>query len=246
MVEKELREYETADFVAIPSRFVKRTFLEEGFPEERLLHVPYGVSLESFRPPSPGTRERDKTFRVLHVGGVNLRKGCHYLLQAFRALDLPDAELRFVGAVAPEMESFRERWASDRVVFQDPVPQARLVDIYGRGSVFCLASLEEGLAMVTAQAMACGLPVVATTNTGAEDLVHDHAEGFIVPIRDPDALAERLLWLYENRDARLAMGRAAHERVRSGFTWRDYGDRILRAYHGARSAHNAARAGAAA
>ncbi len=235
MVEKELREYEEADFIATPSRFVVRSFVEEGIPEHKLLHVPYGVSLKSFRPPEPGTRERQNVFRVIHVGGVNLRKGCHYLLRAFRELDLPNSELWFVGRVAPEMKPFRERYSSDRIVFRDPVPQSKLVDLYARASVFCLASIEEGLAMVTAQAMASGLPIVATTNTGAEDLVNDGTDGFIVPIRDAGALAEKLEWLYAHREARLAMGRAAHERVSSGFTWRDYGDRIVRAY---RAAHD--------
>lgn len=233
MVEKELAEYEEADYVGIPSEFVKRTFIEEGVPEEKLVQVPYGVSLESFRPPAPGTREKQTTFEILQVGGVNLRKGSHYLLQAFRELDLPDARLTFLGRVAPEMQPFRERWASDRVVFHDPVPQNRLAAMYARASVFCLASIEEGLAMVTAQAMACGLPVVATTNTGAQDLVNDGTDGFIVPIRDPGALAEKLAWLYEHRDERLAMGRSAQERVSTGFTWEDYGNRVVRAYRAA-------------
>ncbi len=230
VVEKELLEYERADFIAVPSRFVRRTFLEEGVDAAKLIHVPYGVSLEHFRPPPPGAREADPVFRVIHVGAVSLRKGCHYLLRAFQELDLPRSELWFVGPVAPEMKPFRERWASERVVFHAPVPQAQLVDFYARASVFCLASIEEGLALVTAQAMACGLPVVATTNTGAEDLVNDGTDGFVVPVRDVAAIAEKLEQLYRHPDLRRAMGASALERVSSGFRWQDYGERVVRAY----------------
>lgn len=250
VVERELAEYERADFIAVPSRYVKRTFVENGVPEEKLLHVPYGVSLDSFRPPEPGAREAERVFRVLHVGSVSLRKGCHYLLEAFRALDLPRSELWFVGPVAPEMEPFRERWSSDRIVFHEPVPQARLREFYGRASVFALASIEEGLAMVIAQAMATGLPVVAADSTGAEDLVRDGTDGFVLPARDAGALADRLRRLYEDREGRLAMGRAARERVSAGHTWSDYGERCLRAYARARragtSGAGAARGGRAA
>jgi len=235
IVEKELAEYEAADFISVPSQFVKNTFLERGVDEAKLIQVPYGVSLDSFTPPEAGQRERDNVFRFIHVGGVNLRKGCHYLLQAFQKLNLPNAELLFVGPVASEMEPFRERYASPSIIFQGAVPQSELVHFYAKAHAFCLASLEEGLAMVTAQAMACGLPVIATTNTGAEDLVREGAEGFIVPIRDTNALAERMLWAYEHREAASAMGASAHDRIRSNFSWRDYGDRILKAYRSAES-----------
>ncbi len=230
VVEKELIEYETADFISVPSHFVRNSFIDEGIDPNKLIHVPYGVSLESFSPPPAGTRENDNVFRIIHVGGVNLRKGCHHLIQAFRSLQLPNAELLFVGNVAPEMKPFQERYASPSVVFQGAVPQAELINYYAKANVFCLASIEEGLAMVTAQAMACGLPVVATTNTGAQDLIVDGTDGFIVPIRSPEALAEKIEWLYENRNAREAMGASALDRVRSNFSWTDYGNRILRAY----------------
>ena len=230
IVEKELAEYETADFISVPSRFVKKTFIDQGVDAAKLIQVPYGVSLDSFSPPEEGSRERESVFRFIHVGAVNLRKGCHYLIQAFQKLNLPNAELLFVGEIAPEMKPFRERYSSPSIVFQGAVPQSELVNFYAKSHAFCLASIEEGLAMVTAQAMACGLPIIATTNTGAADLVVDGTDGFIVPVRDVDALAEKMLRLCENREASEAMGTSALERVRSNFRWADYGDRILKAY----------------
>ncbi len=81
--------------------------------------------------------------------------------------------------------------------------------------------------------MACGLPLLCTPNTGGADfLSEDGAEGFVVPIRDPEALAERIGWFYEHREACQAMGQAARARVQAGFSWDDYGDRIMALYDG--------------
>jgi len=227
LVARELAEYAEADAVAVPSAFARRTFVERGVPEERVLCLPYGVSLESFAPPE---RAEDGVFRVVHCGRVDLRKGCHYLIEAFHGLRLPRAELWLVGPVAPELEAFRRRYASPSIVFHGPRPQAELASYYGRCAVFCLASLEEGMAMVIPQAMACGLPVIATPNSGAEEIVREGVEGYLVPVRDVEALRRRIVELYEDAERRRAMGRAALARVRAGFTWDDYGGRVVAGY----------------
>jgi len=100
VIEKELMEYQEADYIAIPSTYVKRTFIQHGVPEAKLIHVPYGVDLDDFYP----VPKEDNTFRIMHCGGLTLRKGVHYLLQAFHELKLPDAELWLVGAVGKEIE----------------------------------------------------------------------------------------------------------------------------------------------
>jgi glycosyltransferase involved in cell wall biosynthesis len=227
LVARELAEYAEADAIAVPSGFARQTFAERGVPPERLLCLPYGVSLATFAPPE-GPEE--PVFRVIHCGRVDLRKGCHYLIEAFHGLRLPRAELWLVGPVAPEMEVFRRRYASPAIVFQGPRPQAELARFYGRCAVFCLASLEEGMAMVIPQAMACGLPVIATPNSGAEEIVREGVEGHLVPVRDVEALRRSIVGLYEDPERRRAMGRAALARVRAGFTWDDYGDRVVAAY----------------
>lgn len=224
--EKELQEYEEADYVAVPSSFVKSTFLEEGVSANKLLHLPFGVEISDFRP----VPKEDNTFRVIHCGGLTLRKGVHYLLAAFAELDLRDAELWLIGSMTEEIRPFLKKYANARVFHRGPYPQRELHRYYSQGSVFCLASIEEGLAMVIPQAMACGLPVVCTTNTGGADIVREGLDGFIVPIRDVPSLKERLLKLYENPDLRTAMGRSARERVSLGFTWDHYGTHVETCY----------------
>lgn len=225
IVEKELREYEEADAISIPSQFVKRTFLAAGVPGEKLIHVPYGVDLTQFRQVS----KSDGMFRVVFAGGISFRKGVPYLLQAFSELNLPNSELLLIGALSDEVRPFFEKYQG-RFRWIGHVRQAELPRYYSQGSVFVLPSIEEGLAMVQLQAMACGLPAIATTNTGAEDIVREGKDGFIVPIRDVEALKVKILYLYEHPEEREEIGRSAKERVTSGFTWNDYGEKIVREY----------------
>jgi glycosyltransferase involved in cell wall biosynthesis len=93
-----------------------------------------------------------------------------------------------------------------------------------------LASVEEGLALVQAQAMACGLPVIATTNTGAEDLFTDGVEGFIIPIRSPEAIREKIEWMIDNRERRDKMSAAALEQVKSLGGWNRFGELVEDVY----------------
>ncbi len=224
--EREIKSYDAADRIAIPSLFVKRTFLEQGISESKLIHVPYGTSLAEFYP----VPKEDNIFRVVHCGALSLRKGVQYLLQAFYELNLPDAELWLVGSIAPEIEPFLAKYQSDRIITKGTYPQKQLHLLYSQCSVFCLASIEDGFGMVIPQAMACGLPVIHTTNTGGKDIVRDRIDGFCVPIRDVEALKEKILFFYENPDKRDEMGRNALEQARKSLSWDDYGEKIANAY----------------
>ena len=226
VVERELTEYEEADFITVPSQFVKETFLQQGIPEERLIHVPFGVDLTHFYP----APKADKVFRIIHCGNISIRKGVHYLLQAFGELSLPGAELWLIGNVTDEIRPVLSRFASPSIKLKGQFPETELYKYMSQGSVFCLASIEEGLAMVQPMAMACGLPVICTTNTGGADIVRDGLDGFIVPIRDVEALKEKILFFYEHREACKVMGESARQRVQSGFTWADHCQKMIAAY----------------
>ena len=226
VVEKELREYEEADLITVPSTFVYRSFLAEGMAQEKLTRIPYGVDLSLFGP----QKKLDETFRVVYVGQVSLRKGVPYLLEAVKGLDLPGLELVVIGGLTEEIKPILARFQDPRFSYLGFIPRSRLSHYYSQGSVLVLPSIEEGLALVQAQAMACGLPVIATTNTGAEDLFTDGVEGFIVPIRDPESIREKIRYLYENPRIREEMGQAAQRRVRQLGGWDTYGEQALKTY----------------
>jgi glycosyltransferase involved in cell wall biosynthesis len=226
VVERELNEYQEADYISIPSTYVKETFIQQGIPAAKLIQTPYGVDLANFH---PGPKH-DKIFRIIHCGGLSIRKGIPYLLQAFSELRLKDAELWLIGSITDEIKPFLRQFSSPAIVHKGPFPEKDLYKYYSQGSVFCLASIEEGFGMVTVQAMACGLPVICTTNAGAADIIREEENGFIVPIRDVEALKEKILYFYEHPGAGRGMGESARQRVQAGFSWSDYGHKMIAAY----------------
>jgi glycosyltransferase involved in cell wall biosynthesis len=94
--------------------------------------------------------------------------------------------------------------------------------------VFVLPAIVEGRALVQQEAMACGLPVIATKNAGADDVIVDGESGFLVPIRSPDSIAEKIIWCEANRSLVHGMGIAARRHAVE-FTWRAYGESIIAA-----------------
>lgn len=227
-IEKEQQEYEEADLITVPSTFAYRSFVDKGVPETKLAILPYGVDLSLFHP----LQKEDDTFRVLYVGSMNLRKGIPYLLEAFASLDLPRFELVLIGGLRDEILPFFEKYEGG-FRYLGFIPRVKLSYYFSQASVFVIGSIEEGLALVQAQAMACGLPIVTTTNTGAEDLFTDGVEGFIIPIQDPEALRERVLYLYEHPEVRDEMAQAALQRVQSLGGWNEYGRQAVATYRSA-------------
>jgi glycosyltransferase involved in cell wall biosynthesis len=227
-IERELWEYENCDLIFVPSRFAWRSFVESGVPQEKLRLNPYGADLKLFHP----VPKEDDVFRVIFVGQLSVRKGIQYLLEALAWLNLPKFEIWLIGPRLPETDWLVAKYR-DRFRYFGAVSHAELYRYHSQCSVFVIASVEEGLAMVQPQAMACGLPVIGTANTGAEDLLNDGVEGFVVPIRDPAAIREKVLFLYEHPDIRLEMSRAALRRIESIGGWNAYGERAMSIYRGA-------------
>jgi len=224
LTELEERVYDLADAITVPSSRALQTFIEMGVPAAKLHRIPYGVRLDRFSPTvsPPPIRER---FEALFVGQVSLRKGVPYLLQAFAKVRHPNKRLRVVGALQPDLASILPRLPLESVEFLGALPQAELPAVLSGSHALVIASVEEGLALVQAQAMACGCPVIATTATGAEDLFTDGREGFIVPDRDVEALAARMQRLIDEPDLQERLAAAALEKVRTLGGWREYGDR---------------------
>jgi len=227
IIEKILKEYEETDYIAIPSSFVKRTFLENNISESKLLTIPYGVDLANFRQ----IPKDDNVFRIIFAGTICLRKGVQYLLKAFKELNLPNSELLLLGNISPEFIPILEKYKNVQNIKIKKASHFELYKEYSQGNVFVLPSIEEGFARVILEAMACGLPVICTTNTGGEDIVRDGVDGFIIPIRDVEKLKEKIVYLYENQDICKKMGESAKERVSQGFTWDDYGNKMIEAYN---------------
>jgi starch synthase len=225
-LERCVAEYEEAHAITVPSQFARRSFVQHGIPAGRVFVCPYGVDLSEFR---LGVKT-DNVFRVIHVGQINVRKGIGHLLRAVEPLvKKRRCELWLVGEIDAGVRGLLDKY-SGVFEYKGVCPRKSLWQLYSQASVLVLASVEEGLALVQAQAMACGVPVIATTNTGAEDLFTDGVEGFIIPIRSPEAIKERIEWMIDNKELRDKMAAAALERVKSLGGWDRYGECVVDAY----------------
>lgn len=214
--EKQRQVCRVTDWAIAPSQHViddlTRNF---GFPRERCFVVPYAVHeswLETQNEPAPG--------RVLFVGLAGMGKGIHYAGMAQQLLNDLRIEFRIVGWASERVRKYRLCQGLNFVGF---VPRSEVREEFRRADIFILPSLFEGSAEVTYEALASGLPVITTPATGS--VVRDGIEGFIVPERDPNALAERIRQLMEDRVLRERMSAAAKERARQ-FTWKQYGERL--------------------
>lgn len=227
LIEKEDREFRAADHVFALSKVAKRTMVENGIASEKIFVNHAGVSLAQFYP----SGKDDGVFRIIYCSSVIPRKGLHYLLEAFRELALPKAELWVIG---PELglredENFASlvrRLRAPTVFFKGPVPQPQLRRFFSQGSVFVLPSLADGFGLVVPQAMACGLPVIVSDMTGAADLVRDGENGFVIPAADAEALKEKLQFLYDHQGLCSEMGQRAREAAASEGSWDEYGNRL--------------------
>jgi len=186
--ERRQREYRDADYILGPSEFVLDSFRRRGVSDGRLLKVRYGCNPRHVRE-GPRVDAPASRFRLLYVGSVHLRKGLRYLIEAFRGLSGQTGwELRIVGPRA-EPSGLAGMTMPPGVSFAGPLSGEALVAEYEAADLFVQPSLEEGLSLVIGEALAAGLPVVATENSGARDLMGEGNEaGTIVPIRDPEAL----------------------------------------------------------
>ena len=221
------RGYELCDRLTVPSALAYRSLAEFGLGDKAIVVAP-GVDASFFSPPSP--KPERTLFRVCFVGRVELAKGVGYLLQAWKRLALPNAELVLLGQVKPEMNELLRTHADSTVRVLGRVTPQELAQHYRESDLLVHPSVNEGLAQVLLEAMASGLPIVATDYSGADDVITEGKEGFMVPVRDVDRLAETISWCFSHRDELRVMGHAARARIESNFTLEHYNQRMIRLY----------------
>jgi glycosyltransferase involved in cell wall biosynthesis len=227
LIHRMLREYEICDRIVVPSTVARDSFAKFGYGAKSVVIFP-GVDEEFF---SPDSKPMQRTlFRVCFTGRVELAKGAGYLLQAWKRLALPNAELVLAGEIRPEMKSLLQNYADSSVRTAGFLSASELLRHYRESDLFVFPSVNEGLAQVLLEAMASGLPVVASDLSGAADCVTEGMEGFITPARDVERIAEAILWCYQHREEARAMGQAARTRIESQFTLSHYNQRMITLY----------------
>lgn len=182
---RERSEWTFADRILCGSTFARNALQASGGPVDRCEVVPYGIEGSSFA--VPNRMAHSGPLRALTIGTIGLRKGTPYLLAAARQTR-GRVIFRLVGNVAVPQAIAKQLEAVADVV--GPVPRSEIGHQFAWADVFVLPSICEGSATATYEALAAGLPVICTPNTGS--LVRDGIDGFIVPVRSSAALVERL------------------------------------------------------
>jgi glycosyltransferase involved in cell wall biosynthesis len=227
IVAREEAEYELADKISVPSSIAAKSFFKRGFPKDKILINSLGVDLGNFNI-SKERRDNIKP-RILFAGEIGVRKGVPWLLKAFKKLS-KKSDLYLFGNVEKNFKSKLYKLLDGSVKICGPVSMKTLAIEYQKADIFCLPSIEEGFGLVVLQAMASGLPVVITESVGASDIVTEGKDGFIIPKLNVTALSEALESLIDDNELRSCMGEAAAKRVKSGCSWEDYEERIVKNY----------------
>jgi len=225
--QKEMDEYREADFISVPSFFVRDSFLEQGIDPGKLFMNPYGTSTGFSMTSRTIEKDANRKFRILYLGAVSIRKGLIYLFEAISTLNIPeqDYEVWFIGNVEPALKPSIMKYNRPNWTWWGRIDHYELPEYIRQCDVGVQPSLEEGLSMVIPQMMGCGVPLIASTNSGGSNLITDGENGFIVPIRDPAAIAEKIEFIFRHQDLLTGMKDKAGASAKQGFTWNDYGDR---------------------
>lgn len=214
--EKCRREWEVATLVLVNSNWSRKALLREGVADEKVIVVPL-----AYEPDTCTERKninRTGPLRILWLGTVNLRKGIPYLFEAARQVTDRKIEVTIAGPVHIAEEAVKT--APANMQFIGRVTLDRINEVYDHADVFALPTVSDGFALTQLEAMARGLPVIVTPNCG--EVVTDGIDGFIVPARDGQALAQAIVRLDEDRSLLESMSRAALEKSRT-FTIDRYG-----------------------
>lgn len=221
------RELERADLVLCPSTFVRDTMVQNGIPPEKCFVTPFGVDTSIFKPRT----SVPVVPRFVSVGTICVRKGHQYLFRAFELVKqkFPDAELICAGNYKSDFQREQKRWAGTFTHYPH-LSHSDLAKLLQTCSAFVLASVEEGFARVIAEAAAAGLPIIGTHESGASTIISGGIEGFIVPSRHHEKLADAMIRIAADPELNRKMGDASYQKGAAQNTWQDYSDRLLGEY----------------
>jgi glycosyltransferase involved in cell wall biosynthesis len=222
-VEAQTQTLSECDQILAISSFVKDSLVDNGFASNQIFVTPLGVNVEDY----PTNHEADDdVYTVLYVGTVSIAKGIHHLLEAWLKngwANEDSVQLQLCGNVSPVMREIISEYNFENVEmpgFVDPR------DYHKEASVFVFPSISDGFGRAPIEAMAAGIPVVTTENTGVADIITQGEDGYIIPAADASSLADALSSLRESPTRRQQMGQQAIETARSQ-TWDKHVESVI-------------------
>lgn len=223
-----VRDCQDADMIMVNAEHIRDSFVERGFDPQSVRVVRLGVRADFW-----GIKQdyslKGGRLKVLYTGNFSILKGAEYLLEAVRVLTKMgvEAQLDIVGEChAPDR--LREQYADLPVVYHGVVPQDELKVFLSAADVYVFPSLADGCAQAGMEALAAGLPVVATYQSGLP--ITDGVTGCIVPMKNAAEIVKKLKFLFGNEMERRRLGTAASKLIRENYTWEKYAENVISLY----------------
>ncbi|NMH67683.1 glycosyltransferase [Bacillus sp. RO3] len=227
-----------ADYICSTSPALEqetKIYIDESKP---LSITPFGVDVTQFKPDP--TKKKEGPFKIGIAKGMEPKYGIEYLLKGFKL---------FLRSLGDEGQSVRLQLAGDgpyfakyrklaedlgileNVEFLGRIAHEDVPDFISSLHIFVISSLIESFGVSAVEAQACGVPVVATNVGGLPEVVRDGETGYLIPSKDPAALAEKLLYLYKNPSERKKLGENGREHVLNHYDWEDNSKRMIELYN---------------
>tara|TARA_B100000963_G_scaffold7339_3_gene5809 strand:+ start:2751 stop:3902 length:1152 start_codon:yes stop_codon:yes gene_type:complete len=204
-----------ATYVGCISSYQRNTYINEGILDQNKSFITtMSVDNNIFFP----TKIKKKKFIVIGVGNDFVRKGFKYLIDGFNSLNLSEAELWIVTNFERKLISRIVNLENNNRILK-PVKEFDLPKLYNESSLFCLPTLEEGSPQVIPQAMACGLPIIATKNCQAPDVIDNNKNGFVVEEKNSTQIAEKIKFFYDNPDQLIIKSKNSAEYANKNLTF---------------------------
>ena len=224
MIKSDIEGCNLIDFFFVPSDFVRNSLIENGVSTKKIIKIPYGVDIEKFV--YFPRNKNSKILKLIYVGNISYRKGSHRLLDVVSKLD--NIELFLAGTYDKKSPLYYNYKDFKHIHFLGFVTRDKLNKLYNNCDVFVLPSLCEGMAMVGLEAMATGLPLICTFNTGVNDVVKDGINGFVYNANNNNELREKIIWFRDNQNKIPEMAKNARA-TSLNYSWQIYHENVAKA-----------------
>lgn len=223
--DREKQEWELSQLIICGSQFVVDGLAQQGVPGEKCVLVPSAVNVNNYSDKKNETKDMYRKLRALFLGNISIMKGIQYVYEAARQLGDAPIEIKAAGRNLVSRQALLKM--EDHIQFLGHMPRADVYNLLNWADVLVLPSICEGSALVTYEALASGVPVITTPNSGSP--VQDGVTGFIVPNRNAEAIAERLEQLAQDPDLRREMSLRARKYAEEHLSWDAYSTRLISA-----------------
>lgn len=223
-IQKYKDEINLSDYILLPSKFVEKSYLFSGTPVDKLIHIPYGADLQRFN--SIVREPHSLPIELIYVGQITYYKGLHHLLPIIRDRFEDRINLTLVGGYDSNDYLYQAYKDVSNIHFLGYITNDKLQVYYQKADAFILPSLGEGLALVSLEALASGLPVLGSCNCGGNDAIIDGYNGYVFEAGNDNDMVEKIDCFINNIDHLHTMSENAAKSAQK-YSWDVYEAHVI-------------------